>query len=201
MAASFFGATPKRGGMTTGQRDHEADEHPREGERGDYEEHRGEMGRAVGVGAAAGVVASVPMGLFLQFGTGILPVLGGFVGAPSLLGGWLMNVVMGIVHGIFFALVLAWPAVHRYVPIDAFADYTLSGLVYGTLVAMVTIAALPFVMDVLQALGRDAGVAGGPSNPAMVGLGASVVLSVGHLVYGVVLGAAYAILQGVGPGT
>lgn len=166
--------------------------------RGDYEEHRGKMGRAATIGAVSGFVAGIPMGLFLQFGTGILPVLGGLVGAPSLLWGWVINLVISVGHGVVFALVLAHPAVHHEIPIDTFAEYVMSGLVYGTLVAMVTIALLPFTMQVLGTSGS--GGAGGPTNPGMVGLVSSILLAIGHLAYGGLLGALYAAMQDVRPG-
>ena len=156
------------------------------------EQHEGEMGRAAVVGAVAGIVGGIVMGVMLQLGTEVLPVLGLIIGEPAWLWGWLVNLGLGAFYGVVFGVTLAYPAVQRLTPVDSFIDHVLSGLIYGTLVAMVTIALLPFIAEILGAFGPPTSKA---TDPDLMAATPAVVLTLGHLAYGLVVGGVYAALQ------
>jgi hypothetical protein len=163
--------------------------------------HRGEMGRATVVGAVGGLVGAVVMGLILQFGTNLLPVLGGLLGMPGLLWGWVVNLLLGAFYGAVFAGVLASPSVHRFVPIDTFSEYVLAGIIYATFVAMASIGMFPFISEILQPGSPPISPSQTPVTEAgMFAAVPAIVLTLGHFVYGAILGAAYSVLQGTGPG-
>lgn len=147
--------------------------------------------RAVGAGAAAGVLAGIGMGVVLQFGTEILPVLGAFAGRTSLVRGWIINLIISVLYGVFFVVVLAYPPIHSYMgDFDAF-DYAFVGVVYGTFIVAGTVTLLPFVVELpwLPAAARSSF----PNvfSPGLGGLVPAFVLGIGHLVYGAILGFVY----------
>lgn len=149
-------------------------------------------GRAVGRGALAGLLAGVGMGLVLQFGTGILPVLGAFVGEASVLRGWLVHLAIAAAYGAGFAAVVAYPAIADFLDARGVREYALVGTTYATMIAALSIAVLPFVFSLPWTPGVTWGAAGaGRPNVTLVSAG---LFAAAHLVYGVLLGAAYVLL-------
>jgi Mg/Co/Ni transporter MgtE len=147
--------------------------------------------RAVGAGAAAGVIAGFPMGLLLHFGTDLLPVLGTAAGETSVVRGWLVHLFVSLLYGVAFAMVLAYPPVGGLVGEDQ-RDYGLAGVVYATMIAAVTIGLLPLVLELPWVPGpiEFPNASGRP----LGGLGLAAVFGVAHLVYGAVLGFAYVLV-------
>lgn len=164
----------------------------------DPEAERGRHGRSavVGAGAASGLVAGIAMGLVLQLGTDLLPLFGAFAGGTSILRGWLVHLTMSVLYGVVFAAIVAVPAVERLLAPEGYYEYAFAGVVYAAMAMGAgvggTIALLPFVLELPWVTARGGRVPG----PALVGLVPAVVFGVGHLVYGVVLGAVYAFLRG-----
>lgn len=150
--------------------------------------------RAVGAGAAAGFVAGIGMGVVLQFGTGILPVLGGLVGRVSLLRGWVVHMFISVVYGVLFAVFVAYPPVQSFLDTFEVVDYVLAGITYAVMIAAVTIAALPFVFEVPTMTTAARPPFPNIPGPMAGGLLPAALLGVGHIVYGAILGAIYAVI-------
>lgn len=143
-------------------------------------------------GLIAGFLAAIPMGLILQFGTDLLPVLGSFLGETSLLRGWIVHLLIGLGYGASFAIFVAYPPIHDFLPSLDTAQYVALAVTYTVMVAAFTISVLPFVTQLpwetaasnspfLRVPGRGFG-----------GLIPSAAFAIAHLVFGVVLGAVYA---------
>lgn len=151
---------------------------------------------AVGAGATSGFVAGIAMGLVLHLGTDLLPVFGAFAGKLSVGRGWLVHLFLSVLYGVLFAVIVAFPAVDRLLDPDGVYDYAFAGVIYAAMAmgagAAGTIAILPFVLELPWVQTTGSSVPG----PAFGGLVPAVVFGVGHLVYGIILGALYAYLGG-----
>lgn len=150
--------------------------------------------RAVGAGAAAGFVAGIGMGVVLQFGTGILPVLGGLVGGVSLLRGWVVHMFISVTYGVLFAIFVAYPPVQSFLDDFEVVDYTLVGVTYAVMIAAVTITVLPFVFEAPVMTAAAEPPFPNVPGPTAMGLLPAALFGVGHLVYGTILGAIYAVI-------
>lgn len=145
-----------------------------------FEEHVGWRG-----GLAAGLIAAVVMG------TGITVVqpsllanriagLYGFTG--SLPAGWIAHLFHGAVFGLGFSVIVADPTLA--IPVHRYPGSVVAGLVYGFLLAVIAMGViLPMWLQGL-------GVATPPAIPYV-----STALVVWHLVYGLVLGVTFSILD------
>jgi signal transduction histidine kinase len=133
--------------------------------------------RDAGVAAA---VAGVAMGLLLETVQGSIPVIGSLYGVSTPLVGWTTHQFHSLVFGVGFAALLGTPRLARYR--DRLGAVVLVGAGYG--------AALSFVAAgvVMPLWFRTLGVPAPLPNLSAVGL-------VGHLVWGVTLGAVFAALQ------
>lgn len=132
-------------------------------------------------GAIGGFVAGVVFGLMIQFVMGIMPVIGAMYGMPGLASGWIAHLFHSVIFGLIYAGLAAVPSLAAY----AREETTGAGLgaAYGVVVWLV---AAGFVMPVwMSAVGLEA--------PPIPNLDAMSL--VGHLVYGVVLGAAFAVVR------
>lgn len=146
-------------------------------------------------GISSGVLGGVGMGAMLAVGTNLLPLVGALYGLPGVVGGWLAHLFNSAVFGLLFAVLVSRPLVRQG---TGRADYVVLGVAYGAGLGLVTGGVLlPLWLDV-----------GGVSSlavpflpiPGFVGeFTAALVLAVSHLVYGVLLGAAYAETSGVLP--
>lgn len=146
--------------------------------------------RAVGAGAVSGFVGGIGMGIVLQLGTDLMPVLGAFAGETSVLRGWIVHLVISMLYGVLFALVVSYPLVQRFLDSVGMSDYLFGGVIYAAMIAAVTIAMLPFVLE-LPWIERSAGSPFVPL-PELFGLLPAAMFGLGHLVYGAILGAVYA---------
>lgn len=151
--------------------------------------------RAVGAGLVSGFLAGLPMGLILQFGTDLLPVLATIAGASSVAVGWIIHLVIAAVYGALFAVIVAYPGIHSYVAEFDVVEYTFVGITYAVMIAAVSISILPFIFELPWVAGAaQEQLALGPG-PSFGGLVPAAVFAAGHVVYGAVLGAAYAVLK------
>ncbi|WP_311170332.1 ATP-binding protein [Halobellus ordinarius] len=133
---------------------------------------------SLGVAAAAATVAGFVMGVPLSLVQGSIPVIGALYGMPSPVAGWTVHMFHSVVFGLGFVALLSTPRLIRYRSESAVAA-VLGGL-YGTAVWFV---AAGFVMPVwLRVIGLPATI----PNLELAGL-------FGHLLWGVTLGAAFAV--------
>jgi len=142
------------------------------------------------VGIEAGLVAGVVFGLLIQFVIGAMPAVGALYGAPGLLTGWIAHLFHSAVFGAVFAWLAGTDALAGYA--DGVARSAGLGLGYGFVLWLVF---LVFVWPVWL------GAVGFPLAPPVPNL--AVPPLVGHLVYGLVLGAVYPVLRNAqsSPGT
>ena len=148
---------------------------------------------AVGAGAIAGLVAGIGMGLFLQFGTDLMPVLGAFLGATTALRGWVVHLAVSALYGVVFAFVMGYPSLLRFFGSLDPSEYALAGIMYGVVVgAFTTISILPFVTQLPWVTTAEIPPFPDVPGPGIAGLLPSVMFSIAHIVYGAVLGYLYA---------
>ncbi|QUO48772.1 MULTISPECIES: hypothetical protein [Halorubrum] len=146
-------------------------------------------GRRWGAGAGSGLVAGAAMGTVLHFGLGLMPTIGALIGVETALVGWLVHLFNSTLFGGLFVAVFDRPF---------FAE--LRGDVGGCLSLGVIHSALLGVITGGLLLPAAIAIEGATSLPVptlpVPGLTASfefgVVIAVAHLVYGVVLGRAFA---------
>lgn len=151
--------------------------------------------RAVGAGLLSGLLAGLPMGFLLQFGTDLLPVLATIAGVSSVAVGWIIHLIISAVYGALFAVIVAYPAIHSFVQEFDFRDYTLVGITFAISIAAVSISILPFIFELPWVSGgaqEQLALVPGPSFGGLVPAG---IFAAGHVVYGAVLGGGYALLK------
>lgn len=147
-------------------------------------------------GTAAGLVAGVPMGLLLQFGTDLVPIIGSVTGTRSALLGWITHLVVSAAFGAAFVVFVALPIVNSLS--HDFRGMVLLGAVHGSwlgigMIGVLLPLATAFVASTDTAPWLTQVIPGGGGES---GIGTAIVFGVGHLVYGTVLGAAYYYLHG-----
>lgn len=151
--------------------------------------------RAVGAGLLSGFVAGLPMGLVLQFGTDLLPVLGTIAGETSTALGWVFHLILSAVYGVLFAVIVAYPAIHSFVLEFDVLEYTLLGVTYAVMIAAVSISLLPFLFELPWVAGTVQEQLAFVPGPSFGGLAPAGIFAAGHVVYGAVLGGGYATLK------
>ncbi len=151
-----------------------------------------------GGGVIAGIIAGIAMGVLMHFGADLIELLGGLAPIPgeSISLGWFIHMLISVAFGLVFAGFLSRRAIRRNV--TTFTDFVIAGLVFGALIGIIA-GGLVFPV----AMGR-AGVATLPLPflpiPGAVGeFVAAIIFAIGHLVYGLVLGATFATINGVTP--
>jgi len=133
-------------------------------------------------GAGGGLLAGLLFGVLLQFGLGRMVTVGALLtlGEPSLTAGWAFHTVNSAVFGGLYALLTLWRRVRPLATTPASGAALGAG--YGTLLWLVNIG---FVWPLwLGAVGYTA-----PPIPNL-----AVLPLVGHLLYGVGLGAMFGTL-------
>lgn len=151
-----------------------------------------------GGGVIAGIVAGLAMGLILHFGANLIELLGGLAPIPgeSVSLGWLMHILVSIAFGLVFAAVVSRRSIRRN--LTTFSEMVLAGFVYGTFIGVLA-GGLVFPV----AMGRaDIAALPLPFLPIPGAAGefiAAIIFAIGHLVYGLVLGATFATINGITP--
>jgi hypothetical protein len=149
------------------------------------------MARKGIAGAVGGLVAGVAMGVVVQIGTDLMPLFGHFAGGESAVRGWLVHLVTSVLFGLLFAVFLSIPLFHDLS--ESLAGCVLLGIIHATILATVMIGiGLPVATIVLSA---PQGVADRVPGPGFADLFESTVFAAAHLVYGLILGAVYAVLR------
>lgn len=149
--------------------------------------------KAIGVGAAGGIIAGVGMGLILQFGTELLPVFGAFAGETSLLRGWLVHLIISILYGVFFTIIVAYPPVQGFMESFDVTEYMLAGVTYAVMIAAVTIAILPFIFELPWVTSASQPPFPRIPGPGIEDLVPGAIFGIAHMVYGAILGFVYAL--------
>ncbi|EMA07657.1 hypothetical protein SAMN05443574_106147 [Haloarcula vallismortis] len=140
-------------------------------------------------GAVSGLIAGVGMGTVFHAGANLMPFIGALYGWPTVVGGWVVHLVNSVVAGLLFAVIISRPILREQTA--STAETVAAGVVYAAAIGLVSTGILlPISMNVL-------GVQSFPEPlvplPGMLGT-FLVIVSVGvaHLVYGLILGTAYA---------
>ena len=141
-------------------------------------------------GAASGLVAGVGMGVVFHAGANLMPFVGALYGWPTVVGGWVVHLVNSVGAGLLFAVIVSRPVLREQTTTTA--ESVAAGVVYAAAIGLVSTGILlPISMNAL-------GVQSFPEPlvplPGMFG-SFLVIVSVGvaHLVYGLLLGGAYAL--------
>lgn len=155
--------------------------------------------RPVGVwggGIVGGVIGGIGMGIVLQFGANRIDLLGTFIGAPTVLGGWIAHLAFSVLFGMTFAALVSLRSVEELT--DTFTSFVGLGFAYGVVLGLFNGGfLLPLA---LNRLGDATLIAPTLPIPGLAGeLLFSVVLTLAHLVYGLLLGAVYATVNGAAP--
>ncbi|AEH36716.1 hypothetical protein [Halopiger xanaduensis] len=147
-------------------------------------------------GLLAGLVGGVGMGLVLLLGPDVFEVLGALLGSSTIAAGWIVHLAVSMGFGIAFAVVVSRPAVRQFV--GSFDEYAGAAVAFGTALGLL-VGGL-----ILPAAVAQAGVATLPLPflplPGLAAelLGAAV-FAVGHLVYGLLVGATFGTINGAVP--
>lgn len=153
--------------------------------------------RAIGAGAAGGLLAGLAMGVLFALTTDVLSTLGTFVGESGPLGGLLVHMTISLFYGVAFAVVVAYPPVADLASSFGVVEWVLVGITYTVMVAAATLGVLPFVFELpWETAGGESPFARGTA-PGIMGLLPGVGFAVGHIVFGAILGGVYAWL-GIG---
>lgn len=141
------------------------------------------------VGAVVGLLAGLPTGIVLQLGTDLIPVFGGILGTESALVGWVFHLVLSTVFGAFFGWHVKWPVFRALT--DSVAGSVMWGVIFGVVwYAYVVIGVI--IPGVTTMLGLQIGDVPGP---ALGELSTAAAFSLAYILYGVVLGFGYAIVE------
>lgn len=149
-------------------------------------------------GAVAGLAGGIVMGLVLQLGTDLLPVIGGLTGGASAVRGWLVHLAVSVAYGIAFPVILSFPYIRDMA--DSVGASILFGVIHASALGFITVGV------VLQAATVIFGLSGSPLSTVLVpgpsagSLVPAGVFGLSHLLYGIVLGTLYGVIRGFGSG-
>ena len=153
-----------------------------------------------GGGFTGGLAGGIAMGLVLHLGGNQIELLGGLAPIPGTdVGvGWTIHLILSVLFGLVFATIISRETVQEFV--NSFTEYVIAGIAFGTGLGIVA-GGLIFPVAMSRA-----GVATLPLPflpvPGLAGeLFAALLFAIGHLVYGLVLGAAFATVNGITPAT
>lgn len=146
-----------------------------------------------------GIVAGMAMGLVIQFGTDLMPIFGRLLGERSAIRGWIVHLTVSGSFGVLFGMFESLPFFRELA--NSVTAYVLLGIIHASVLATILIGVvLPIVSNVLGVVllpipGTGVGDGTGDSS---IGLIHAIIFAVAHLIYGVGLGATYAVLRGRG---
>lgn len=142
-------------------------------------------------GVASGLIAGTVMGLILHFVLDAMPIIGALVGQPTVLVGWVVHLFNSVVFSLLFVAVVSRPIVSDYT--GSAGEIVALGLADGAVLGLVTGGVLlPVSINFLSE--RSLPVPLLPV-PGIDYFTFSVVLAFAHLVFGLFLGASYAVLS------
>ncbi|MDQ2051281.1 hypothetical protein RBH26_12405 [Natronolimnohabitans sp. A-GB9] len=151
-----------------------------------------------GGGFTGGLVGGIAMGLVLHLGADLIELLGGLAPVPGTAvgAGWTIHLILSVLFGLVFAAIASSRLVGELA--TSFTDYVIVGLIFAAVLGLFAGGFLfPLAME-------RAGVAALPLPflpvPGVAGeLFSALLFGLGHLVYGLVLGAVFATVNGITP--
>lgn len=147
-------------------------------------------------GVIGGLAGGVAMGLIMQLPMGVMPLVGAIVGVESSLAGWAVHLAVSAVYGLIFAWTVSLPFI-RDEFVDTLGGSTLVGITYGGL--LIVVSGGVFLTLIAEALGvTEQPFPLFPVPGTAEGIWLAVWGGIGHLLYGLVLGAVYAVWRGSG---
>jgi hypothetical protein len=141
----------------------------------------------------AGVIAGVPTGIVLQFGTDVMTLLGSFAGG-SVVVGWIVHLALSALFGGMFGWIVEWPVFRTLT--DTTAGTVFLGVVHGVVwYAYVVIGIV--VPGIVRLLGYDPvdvvlSLVPGTTTVSLLTAGA---FAFAYLTWGAILGFAYAWIE------
>lgn len=144
-------------------------------------------------GIVGGLAGGLVMGVLLQVGTDLVPVFGRILGAESALLGWIVHLFTSVVFGLLFAAFVSLPIVEELE--RTVSTSVLLAVIHASALSYVTIGVLLPAATIALGIPDLALFSQLVEGPGMAGLVPAGVFSLGHVTYGVVLGAVYAILE------
>lgn len=139
-------------------------------------------------GLMSGLIGGIAMGALLHVGSNLMPFIGALYSEPTVTGGWISHLLNSAVFGVLFAFIITRPSINYRV--KRVADYLIAGMLYATLIGLVTAGILlPIMMSAIGAHQLpDPAIA---TNSVIGEMLVVVSVGVAHLVYGFVLGGAF----------
>lgn len=153
------------------------------------------VGKGV-AGVVAGLAGGVTMGVVLQFGTELLALVGRLAGAGTPVRGWVVHLATSALFGLLFAAFVSLPLIRDLA--TTVGGTALLGLVHAMALSFVTIGVLLPAATValgLPELSISTYLVPGTEGTGLVDAG---FFGLAHVVYGAVVGVAYARLRGIG---
>ncbi|WP_089827644.1 hypothetical protein [Halogranum amylolyticum] len=142
----------------------------------------------------AGLVGGVGMGIVLHSTTNAMPLLGALYGQPTVVGGWLAHLFNSVVFALAFAAAVTLTPLRDYA--RSVATCAGLGVGYGALLGVVTGGlVLPVALNLVGATALPVPLWPVPGGSFAFG----IFLAIGHLVYGLGLGAAFGVALAVLP--
>jgi hypothetical protein len=146
------------------------------------------------VGALVGFLAGIAAGIVLQFGTSVLTIMGGIVSGGSILVGWALHLALSTAFGAFFG----W---NVELPVFRTLTNTVNGsILYGIVFGVVWYAYIVIGVIIPALVSAFAGESisflalPGPESRTLL---SAVMFSSAYMLYGVLLGWGYAVLEDV----
>lgn len=144
-------------------------------------------------GIVGGLAGGVVMGIILQLGTELMPVFGRVLGAESVAYGWLVHLFTSAIFGLLFAVFVAFPIVRELE--RTVGTSALLAVIHASALSYVTIGVLLPAATIAFGLPDVALFSELSPGPGLEGLLPAGLFSLGHVVYGAVLGVVYAVLE------
>ncbi len=145
-----------------------------------------------GAGATAGLIAGLGMGLILHLGANVMSFIGALYGWPTVTGGWIVHLLNSILIALGFTFLVSRAAISER--IRSVGMYIVSGIIYASAVGLVTAGVmLPATMHL-----RGTQTVPDPIFPLPAAIGTALVIisvAVAHLLYGILLGATYGLIN------
>ncbi|QLK27321.1 hypothetical protein HYG81_06895 [Natrinema zhouii] len=151
-----------------------------------------------GGGITGGLVAGIAMGLVLHLGGNQIELLGGLATDPgTAVGvGWTIHLMISIAFGLLFAAIASRSFVQQLA--TSFGDYVIMGLVFGAVIGLFAGGVVfPLAMERAEVAALPLPFL--PVSGATAELFSALVFGLGHLVYGLILGAVFATVNGIAP--
>lgn len=148
--------------------------------------------RAIG-GVFGGLAGGLAMGVLLQLGTDLLPVFGQIFGAESLLLGWIVHLATSVFFGLLFAAFVSLPLVGELE--QTISTSVFLAVIHATVLSYVTIGVILPLATITFGVAELSALSDVLPGPGIANLAGAAFFGLGHVVYGIFLGAVYTVLE------